>query len=83
MRDSVKGATIICGGIVAVVDKVFYAYKEREGWDIEFIDTNGNYRHWKQWDDLGVIRMPKRGKRLINSQGTDCTDLFRKYGYNV
>ena len=83
MRDSVKGATIVCGGVVAVVDKVFYAFKEREGWDIEFIDTLGNYRHWKQWDDLGVIHMPKKGKKLINSQGTDCTDLFRKYGYNV
>lgn len=22
-------------------------------------------------------------KRLVNCQGTDCTDLFRKYGYNV
>ena len=42
MRDSVKGATIVCGGVVAVVDKVFYAFKEREGWDIEFIDTLGN-----------------------------------------
>ena len=84
MRDSVKGATIVCGGIVAVVNKVLYAeYWDRYGWDIEFIDTEGNYRHWKQWDDLGVIHMPKKGKRLINSQGTDCTDLFRKYGYNV
>ena len=84
MRDSVKGATIVCGGIVAVVDKVLYAeHWDRDGWDIEFIDTLGNYRHWKQWDDLGVIHMPKKGKRLINSQGTDCTDLFRKYGYNV
>ena len=26
----------------------------------------------------------KRGEtRYINCQGTDCTDLFRKYGYNV
>ena len=25
-----------------------------------------------------------RGKRkLVNCQGTDCTDLFRKFGYNV
>lgn len=81
MGKNIKGATIKCMGITACIDIVLYVYREREGWDIEFIDTTGHYRHWKQWYDGGEIYFPK--KPLINSQGTDCTDIFRKYGYNV
>lgn len=80
MKD-IRGATINAMGISVTVDKVLYAHHETIGWDVEFIDTAGQYRHWKQWDDGGKIIFPT--KRLINSQGTDCTDLFRKYGYKV
>lgn len=80
MKD-VRGATISAMGISVVVDKVLYAHHETIGWDVEFIDTAGQYRHWKQWYDGGEIIFPT--KRLINSQGTDCTDLFHKYGYKV
>lgn len=97
-KEMVKGALIFCMGITCEVSEVKYAFKEREGWDIEFIDTAGRYRHWKQWLDGGEITLPKpqkrgRGKggiyavngekRLINSFGGDVTDLFRKYGYTV
>ena len=47
--EDLKGATIECMGIEVTIEKVYYAYKEREGWDIEFIDSEGHYRHWKQW----------------------------------
>jgi hypothetical protein len=80
MKD-VKGAYIKCMGLVVCIDKVLYSHKEMYGWDIEFIDTEGNYRHWKQWDDGGEIDFPK--KKLINCYGSDCTELFRKYGYDV
>jgi len=76
--EDLKGATIECMGIEVTIDKVYYAYKECEGWDIEFIDSNGNYRHWKQWYDGGKLKKP-----LINPEGFDMTEVFRKYGYNV
>lgn len=76
--EDLKGATIECMGIEVTIEKVFYAYKEREGWDIEFVDSDGHYRHWKQWDDGGRLKKP-----LINPEGFDMTEVFRKYGYNV
>ena len=54
MRD-IKGATINSLGISVTVDKVLYAHHESIGWDVEFIDTAGQYRHWKQWYDGGEI----------------------------
>lgn len=80
MRD-VRGATINTLGISVTVDKVLYAHHETIGWDIELIDTAGQYRHWKQWDDGGEIIFPT--KRLVNKYGIDCSDIFRKYGYKV
>lgn len=80
MKD-VRGARINAMGISVTVDKVLYAHHETIGWDVEFIDTAGQYRHWKQWYDGGEIIFPT--KKLVNNQGTDCTDLFRKYGYKV
>lgn len=80
MKD-IKGATIHCMDISVVVDKVLYAHHETIGWDIEFIDTVGQYRHWKQWYDGGEIIFPT--KKLVNEHGVDCSDIFRKYGYKV
>jgi len=101
-KEKVKGAIISALGITCVVDKVFYAHEEKvgtdTGWDIEFVDTNGQYRHWKQWYDGGKITMPKPDsfskddggiyavdgeRRLIDSYGGDVTDLFHKYGYAI
>ena len=68
--------------ITATIDKVIYSEKWHDDYDIEFIDTHGNYRHWKQWDDGGTIIFPDKKKRpLVNKYGTDCTDIFAKYGY--
>lgn len=80
MKD-IRGATIHCMGIIATVNKVLYAHHESIGWDIEFIDTAGQYRHWKQWDDGGSIKFPT--KKLVNEYGVDYSDIFRKYGYKV
>ena len=100
-KEKVKGAIISALGITCVVDKVFYAHEEKvgtdTGWDIEFVDTNGQYRHWKQWYDGGEIVFPKPDsvsgnggvyavngeKRLIDDYGGDVTDLFRKHGYAI
>lgn len=80
MKD-VRGARINAMGISVTVDKVLYAHHESIGWDVEFIDTAGQYRHWKQWYDGGEIIFPT--KKLVNEHGVDCSDIFRKYGYKV
>lgn len=51
-----KGDKVRCMGITATIDKILYQeFWDRYGWDIEFIDTCGNYRHWKQYDDGGLL----------------------------
>lgn len=53
------GDTIICKGIRATIKEVkFQEYWEGYGFITEFIDTNGNYRSWKQGVDGGKI-IPK------------------------
>lgn len=57
-------------GIKAVIEKVYYAFRcvewhnERgefiKHYDVEFIDTNGNYRHWKSYFDGGHIIYKER-----------------------
>lgn len=79
MKVDLKGAVVECMGIAAKIEKVLYAeHWDRYGWDIEFIDDRGHYRHWKQYEDGGRLKKP-----LINPEGFDMTDVFRKYGYNV
>lgn len=99
---NLKGAIVACMGIRAEIDKILYAeYWDRYGWDIEFIDSKGNYRHWKQNEDGGELQrpLPKKHfivgqtngayyddegkKHLLDYYGTDCTDLFKKYGYSI
>lgn len=51
------GDTIVCKGIRATIKEI----KFQEYWDsyiTEFIDTNGNYRSWKQEVDGGKV-IPK------------------------
>ena len=74
------GDKIRACGIIVTIDRILYQDFWRD-WDIEFIDTDGNYRHWKQYFDKGEL-IPKKGtKRYYDEYGTDCTDIFRKYGY--
>ena len=61
-RDSFQlepGDTILCKGIKATIKEI----KNQEYWNdygfiTEFIDTNGNYRSWKQGIDGGKV-IPK------------------------
>lgn len=74
------GDVVNVGRIYATIDRILYQDYWRD-WDIEFIDTCGNYRHWKQGFDGGEL-IPKKGtKRYYNGYGIDCTDIFAKYGY--
>ena len=74
------GSVINIGHVYCTVSEVLYAdYWDSYGWDIEFKDEYGHYRHWKQWNDGGTITFPE--KRYKDCYGMDVTDLFRKYGY--
>ena len=57
-------------GIRATIDKLYYSFRcvewhtERKEfvkyYDIEFVDTKGNYRHWKSYFDGGYIQYKER-----------------------
>lgn len=75
-----KGYCIACMGVTVTIEKILFQdfYKD---WDIEFIDTEGNYRHWKQSIDGGKL-IPK-SKRAFDWYGTEVTDLYVKYGQPI
>ena len=53
------GDTIICKGIKATIKEInFQEWWYGYGFITEFIDTNGNYRSWKQGVDGGKV-IPK------------------------
>lgn len=77
-----KGDKIHCAGITVEIDKILYCDFIFHSWDIEFIDTNGKYRHWKQNQDKGYIiyKDNDRIKSLV-SDGILFTDVMRNvYG---
>ena len=57
-------------GIRATIDKLYYSFRCVEWhtekkkyvkyYDIEFVDTKGNYRHWKSYFDGGYIQYKER-----------------------
>lgn len=50
------GDAIVCKGIKAIIKEIeFQDYWEGYGFIIEFTDTNGNYRSWKQEVDGGYV----------------------------
>lgn len=56
MNKQVKsGDTIKCNNLIVVIDKIFYQDYYNGDYDIEFIDTNNNYRHYKSFFDGGTI----------------------------
>ena len=75
-----RGDMVACMGIVVTIENILYQ-EFFEDWDIEFIDTDGNYRHWKQYFDGGRL-IPKK-RRAFDWYGTDVTDLYVKYGQPV
>ena len=53
------GDTIICKEIKATIKEIKYQeWWNDYGFIVEFIDTNGNYRSWKQGADGGKV-IPK------------------------
>lgn len=52
---SKPGDKIRCQGFTVTIKEIHYQYYDDGFWDIEFTDTNGNYRHWKQYFDGGEL----------------------------
>lgn len=53
------GDVIVCGGIRAEISRIIHQdWWIEEGFQIEFYDTNGKYRSWKQHIDGGRV-IPK------------------------
>ena len=58
-RKAKAGDIVTCKGIKATIKEIYYQDRN-DGtcdWDIEFIDTNGIYRYWKQYFDGGEITL--------------------------
>lgn len=55
MKKAKIGDIIKVGRITAVIAKLYYSDFYRGDWDVEFEDTDGNYRHWKSCFDGGTL----------------------------
>lgn len=56
MKKATVGDKVKALGFVVTIGKILYQdYWEEDGWDIEFIDSEGQYRHWKQGFDGGEL----------------------------
>lgn len=63
-RAAMPGDIVTCQGIKAKIAAIHYQdfspSDRNDGtcdWDIEFMDTEGNYRHWKSYFDGGSIKL--------------------------
>ena len=54
MKTAKIGDVINCMGMSVTITHIFYQ-EHYEYWDIEFLDSNNNYRHWKQCYDGGEL----------------------------
>ena len=52
-NEAEKGDRIHAHGITVTIDKLYYSEFLDGTWDIEFVDSDGHYRHWKQYYDGG------------------------------
>ena len=51
-----SGDKIKAMGMIITIDKIYYQSFDRDsGWDIEFVDTNGVHRSYKQEFDGGEV----------------------------
>ena len=52
-----EGDKIVCMGMWVVVGEIIYQneYAHEGERDLEFIDSKGQYRHWKQHFDGGYV----------------------------
>lgn len=55
MRQLRHGDKICCKGITCTIDKISFQepWEWRNSYYLEFTDTNGNYKSWKQCFDGG------------------------------
>lgn len=65
MRNLKVGDTIKCQGITATIKEIAFQepWKWRNSWYLEFRDTNGVYRSWKQCYDGGTA-YDENGKEI-------------------
>jgi len=49
------GDKVSAMGITAEIGQIIYQFYFNGAWDIEFVDSYGNYRHWKQEFDGGKL----------------------------
>ncbi|MDD1617557.1 MAG: hypothetical protein LUQ28_13990 [Methylococcaceae bacterium] len=50
-----KGDSITAMGLTFKVDKILYQCYLMGYWDVEFLDPQGGYHHWKQEEDGGRV----------------------------
>lgn len=65
-KEDLIGATVTALGMTFEIAKVLgnFEYYADWGFNIEFLDPDGNYHHWKQWDDGGEIKMKKMQEEM-------------------
>lgn len=63
------GDTIKCAGITATIAEITFQepWEWREAWYLEFTDTNGNYRNWKQNCDGGKA-FDENGNEIVDEE---------------
>lgn len=59
MRDLQPGDVIHCKGITYKIKEIIWQvpWEWRQSYDLEFYDTDGNYRSWEQDSDGGYIEL--------------------------
>ena len=55
MEKAKIGDVVEAKGIKSVIDRIMYQDHYKGDWDIEFIDINNVYRHWKSCFDGGSL----------------------------
>lgn len=59
MRDLRPGDVIQCKGITCTIKEITMqeSWSWRKSYYVEFVDTEGNYRSWKQNVDVGEAKL--------------------------
>lgn len=61
------------------IKEVISSYMDNGNIAVEFYDIHGKYGYYKQAFDGGEY--VRKEKVYLDSNGVDCTDIFKKYGY--
>ena len=75
------GDTIKCAGITATIAEISFQepWEWRQAWYIEFTDTDGNYRNWRQNDDGGKA-FDENGNEIEDENKKEETNMKRAQG---